>query len=151
MGKKQTEPLQEQKTIEEVLTGDTKRTHAQIVSRAPAVVTLGEATYEITPLVIAKSEAWRAEFANLFDQISGLLQMDTTKPVEMIYAAKKLIKDMPADLYEMVFAYSEPLQKVRDKIREEATDEQMYEAVKVVLRMTYPFAAALESAIKLAG
>ena len=114
-------------------------------------VSLGGQTYEIQPLPIRKSRAWREKLQGPFTQLVDVLA--SASKIELTDGAQlgRLISIVQSTLLgsvdlvlDLLFDYSPALQADRERIEEYATDDEALDAFLEVLKLAYPFGGFLE-------
>lgn len=125
-----------------------ERTEADIIAEKPEVVTLAGKTYEIKPQKVRENLDWRQKCGILSGKLvagfEGLKEGDDVKVKDVLKDVMPLVFGEGFDVAtEMMFAYSEELKADEEKIRADATDEEMTNAVFVCFRFGYPFFKAM--------
>jgi hypothetical protein len=122
------------------------RTEDQILSQAPLEVTLGSEKYQIKVLTILKQQAWRkslsAEFSSMLNGYS-----ESADQQRVSHGLAVALTDFPEKIAELVFSYAPYLPK--DKILDEATEEQLAAAFSVIMSVAFPFLAQLGTVTQL--
>lgn len=114
------------------------RTEAEMISKAPIKVKLGDKEYKIPVLTILPSREWRIK---LNDELAGIVE--AFKPVENADStafgrglASALI-GFPEKMADLVFAYAGALLP-KEEILKEATEEQIGTAFSAIMEVAYP-------------
>jgi hypothetical protein len=131
-----------------------KRTEDQIIRKAPVEITLGEVKYSLKVLGINKAMAWRDSLTKAMSAIvSGFGQ--EAGAAALSGGLVNALLDFPEKIVSLVFEYSpEVLGPDREKIMEDATEEQFSVAFAAIMEVAYPFLAQLgtvTSALRAAG
>lgn len=121
--------------------------------RQGVTVTLGGEAYEIKPLAMGPSRAWRDSlgepFARLIDAMQGAtaLELDDLQGIGQLVDVLKTVLMGSIDLCEdALFAYSPALEADRERILAEAYDDEAMAAFIEVLKLAYPFGGILKLA-----
>lgn len=122
-----------------------ERSEADIISRAPVTVKLGEHEYPIRPLPINKARAWREKLVEVMKSIVADMGA-TAEPENMGPAMTASLIAFPEKVSDLVFAWAPELNK--ELILEEATEEQMAAAFTVIMVFAYPMLAPLVLALR---
>jgi hypothetical protein len=122
-----------------------ERTEEQIFSKAPITVTFGSESYDLKPLSINKAREWRSQLLTTMKKVVGDMSAEQT-PTSFGPALASSLVAFPELVAELVFAWAPELPK--EKISDEATDEQLAEAYKAVMVVAYPFLAPLVLSMK---
>lgn len=124
------------------------RSEDDILSQTPLKLKLGETEYDVKILNITKTRIWRNQLTEAMSKIFAELGARAT-PVNMHGGLGAALINFPETLEELVFAYAPDLPV--EKIREEATEEQMAAAFSRVMVVGYPFLAQLALLTKATG
>lgn len=122
-----------------------ERTEADVISKAPVTVKLGELDYQIKPLPINKARVWRERLVEVMKTIVADMGA-TPDPENMGPAMTASLVAFPEKVAELVFLWAPELNK--ERIMEEATEEQMAAAFTAVMVFAYPFLAPLVLALR---
>lgn len=117
------------------------RTEEQKVAQAPIEVILGGKKYNIAPLVIRDSRAWRAK---VVEPISSLPAYEgvTTENTELFgKAINAMLVQMPDKVIDLFFDYARDLN--REEIEAIATDSEIAKAFEQVVDVAFPLANSL--------
>lgn len=125
-----------------------ERTEEQILSKAPIKVRLGDEEYDIKPLPIMKAREWRSTLVETMRGIVGDMAAEQCRE-NVGPALTAALCGFPDKVAELVFAWAPQINK--EKIMEEATEEQMARAFSAVMVMAYPFLAPLVLVTKVVG
>lgn len=117
-------------------------------------VTLGEKEFEIKPLTIRKSKAWRVAFTDALQGLVGPLvniageefSGDTVEP--LIEGVKGILINSTDVVLELLYAYSPALEKEREWIEENAYETEAFAAFMEVLKLAYPFVTAGQTLVQ---
>ena len=120
-----------------------ERTDAVKLNREPIIVTLGGVEYAIRPKPISKSRAWKAKSKVVIDDFEGLMNVDWTKTQDALPVLKDFIYETLDDLIDLVFEWEEDWPK--ETILDNATEDEMVDAVMGVLQLAFPFLLKLKS------
>lgn len=123
-----------------------KRTEEQAVSMAPIEVVLGAEKYSIRLLNINPQREWRTKLHNALFPILDSFQAPTLQKALEGGLTSALLK-FPDAIMDLVFEYAPYLPK--DKIMEEATEEQMACAFSEIQSVAYPYLPQLTTATQL--
>jgi len=126
-----------------------KRTDEEKVCRAPLIVVFGGKEYEVAPLVIRDSRAWRQELVGTLSELPKYAQATTDKPDEFKVAIEALLISMPDQVVDLFFRYAKDLD--RDEIEGIATDDEMATAFGQVVKVAFPLARGLVGAMEVLG
>lgn len=109
-------------------------------------VMLGGAEYDIQPLSIRKADSWRKELAGPFSSIVEAMEQSSQVEINDLTGVADVVRSMAATILaspeiirELVFKWSPALAADRDRILDEAFDEEIFEAFLICLRLAYPF------------
>lgn len=116
-----------------------ERTEEQIVAMAPLVVILGGEKYDIPPLVIRDSRAWRQKV------VPFLTPLPKKKGEGYDVALKEILVTMPDTVLNLFFDYAKTLD--REKIESVATEAEVLEAFSQVVAVGFPLSKSLSRAI----
>jgi hypothetical protein len=120
------------------------RTESDMIAKSPIKVMLGSAEYEIHPLPIKKARAWRTQLNEIMAEVVEPMQQENMDGLGPALTAA-LIK-FPDKMLQLVLAFQPSLSK--EKIEEEATEEQITVAFNVAMRFAYPFLAPLQATLQ---
>jgi hypothetical protein len=121
------------------------RSESDMIAKSPVQVTLGDVNYDIKPLPILKARKWRTLLAATMNELVGTLQENQSKD-NMGPALTAALVRFPEKMAELIFEWSPELPK--DKIIEEATEEQLSVAYSKVMQFAYPFLAQVQTTIQ---
>ncbi len=122
------------------------RTEEQILAKAPIVVTLGGAEYNISPLVIRDSREWRRKVIALLAPLPGMVNVTTDDPENFGNVLTQMLVTMPDQVLDLFFEYAKDLN--REEIESKATDEEMSKAFEEVVKAAFPLAESLPGVMK---
>lgn len=115
-----------------------------------ATVTLGGQSYEIRALPIRQSKAWRAKLEGPFSELSNALEGAGSIELSSGGDIARLVRTLSGTLIgsidtllDLLFAYSPELAADRDRIEDNAYDEEALDAFTEVLKLAYPFGQLL--------
>ena len=126
-----------------------ERTDTDIIAEKPEIVTLAGKEYEIKPQRVVANLAWRQTCGELSKELVGKFKdFNKTKGEEQ---EMLLLKEFVPFLFgegldlgvKMMFDYSSDLKADEEKIRAEASDEEMVNTVIVCFRFGFPFLKAM--------
>ena len=113
-------------------------------------VVLGGKSYEIKPLTLRESRAWRQQLNGPLAEITtalkgaGEIQVtnggDLAAVLEILSSRVVLAPDL---IFELLLAYAPGLKADIESIEETATDAEVMAAFTEVLRLAYPFGQLL--------
>lgn len=105
-------------------------------------VTLGTEKYRIECLKINPQRAWREK---LSVELAPLVQTfnKTADQKSFVHGLAGALIDFPEKLADMVFAYAPNLAEKKEKIFEEATEEQLAIAFSNIMSIAFPYLAQL--------
>lgn len=118
--------------------------------RAPIEVMFGEKKYEIKPLRILKSVAWRKALIIKMAEVAGQLQQITGSDAAFLKGLGYTLIQFPDILCDLVFQYATDLP--REEVMHEdtgATEEQMAVAFGKILQVAFPFQGELKTVLML--
>ncbi len=115
---------------------------------------LGGQAYEIEKRRFNANEAWRQEVIALLDplleKVKGLSpDMEFNHPFELVELVRPLLFEVRGALravVDLLLAYAPTLQQDKERILEEAYDEELIDAFIVCLRLAFGFLAKLGNA-----
>lgn len=114
------------------------------------IVTLADQDYEIKALPIKRAKLWRASLEVPFAELSTTLE--SAGSIELSNGADiaKLVRTFSGTLLgsvdkmlDLLFEFSPELAEDRERIEEEAYDEEALNAFAEVLKLAYPFGRLL--------
>lgn len=117
-------------------------------------VTLGGRTFDVKTLPVKKAKSWRERFSQPLNDLSA--QVETIGSVEITSGAQisgfvKTLGNMlvrsPDLIADMLFEYSKELADARDWIEENSTDAEIMLAFTEVLKVAYPLAPLVKTAM----
>jgi hypothetical protein len=123
------------------------RTDDDRVRAAPLTLILGGQERLVKPLVIRQSREWKALLAESLGELSGLSfdnwvgEGGRVAPQGVKEALALLAVQVPEKLETLVFDYLKRADAATDTeaLRDLATDEEIVEALWLLLRVTFPF------------
>ncbi len=118
-----------------------ERTEEQKLIHAPITVVLGGKDFEITPLVIRDSRAWRAKVVEALSVLPSYAKTTTDNPELFATALEAMLVKMPDTVLDLFFDYAKGLD--RKQIEETATDAEMAKAFQQVVDLAFPLAQSL--------
>ena len=122
-----------------------ERTEEDIISKSPIEVTLGDQKYPLKPLSPNKAREWRTKLNETMFTIVGNMSADQTT-TNIGPAMTAALVAFPEKVQELVFAWAPELPK--EKLLDEATEEQFAWAYQAIMVMAYPFLAPLLLSMK---
>jgi len=115
-----------------------------------AMVVLGGQGYEVKALPMKQSRDWRKRLEVPFGTLAGALEgagsIELTNGLDIGRLVRTLSGTLIGSidlLMELLFAYSPELAADRERIEEEAYDEEALIALTEVLKLAYPFGVVL--------
>ena len=118
-----------------------QRTEEEKLTRAPITVILGGDKYEIAPLVIRDSRGWRKKVIELLAPLPEMVKTTSRNPKAFGDVLNRMLVTMPDQVLDLFFEYAKDLD--RKEIEDKATDEEMAEAFKEVVKVAFPLAESL--------
>ena len=117
---------------------------------SPIRVTMGGAgesgetrEYGVRELPIRKNHEWQKRFET---EILSLIEMEkNSSPSDNI---SQVIVKTPERMREMLFSYAPKIEKDRDWVLDNATDNQLVDALKEVMRLSLPFVYRMRELFK---
>lgn len=121
------------------------RTEDQKCTMGPSTVTIGESQLNIKPLTVTKQATWRDKMVAIMEPILVSFRAENT-PQSFANAYGTAIRNAPEVFATLVAEYAgtDP-----QKMKDEATPEQIVIAFQVIMEMAYPFAKPLETVTRL--
>lgn len=120
-----------------------QRTEEEILGQLPITVKFGEAEYKIKPLRIKKAREWRTKLIEEVTSISTMLQQDVSTSPVFIKGLAFVFLQFPEKMAELVFSYAPDLPK--DRIEDEASEEQLARAFGQIVQIAFPFLGELKA------
>ncbi|GAG91869.1 unnamed protein product [marine sediment metagenome] len=124
----------------------TERTEEQKVAQAPIVVILGGKEYSIAPLVIRDSREWRQKIVALIAPLPGIVGVNTDDADGFAAALTQLCVTMSDQVIDLFFDYAKDLNQ--EEIEAVATDAELRDAFKEVMKIAFPLAEAIPAAME---
>lgn len=123
------------------------RTEEEIIGQLPIRVRLGETEYEIKPLRILEAMKWREELSKAMGEVLGTFNTTGVSLADSLKSGLTgaLLK-FPEKILELLLLFAPNLD--RQKVLEEATEEQVNLAFSKVMTVAYPFLAQLGTVTK---
>ncbi len=112
------------------------RTEDEVVAKAPIEVILGGKKYEIAPLVIRDSRAWRKKAAPFRAALVRHASVDSDNPKEFEKTLVKLMGSRINETIDLFFDYAKDLD--RKKMERIATDLEVVNAFQEVIKVAFP-------------
>lgn len=113
-------------------------------------VQLGGQTYTIQPLPMKKARAWRQALEQPFGALVNVLENADTIELTNLGSIAGVVQAFAGTLVgsvdillDLLFAYSPELASDRERIENEAYDEEALAALVEVLKLAYPFGQVL--------
>jgi len=122
------------------------RTEEEKVTQAPLLIILGGREYDVKPLVIRDSRAWRAKVAKLIGGLPQYTKTTSDNPDQFKVAIEGMMSAMPDAIVDLVFDYARDLD--REMIEAVATDAEISVAFTQILEVAFPLARSLAEAVK---
>lgn len=113
------------------------RNEADMISKAPIKVKLGEKEYSIPILTILPSREWRIK---LNDEMAGIVDAFKPESVDGNVFGRGLASALigfPEKMADLVFAYAGPILP-KDEVLASATEEQVGTAFSAIMEVAYP-------------
>lgn len=118
-----------------------QRTDENILHREGIEVTLGGNVYSIFPKSISESRKWKLKAKPIIDELESVFNVDVNKTSDIVAAMKKLLFTTVDQWIDLIFEWERDLPK--QKILDTATEEEIIEAVYVVLKFAFPLVVQL--------
>ena len=118
-----------------------ERTEEEKLCKAPIKVVLGGKDYEVPPLVIKDSRAWRAKVSEALGGIPDFMAVTSDDPAAFKTAMDGMLVKMPNTVAELFFSYATGLD--REAIEAVATDTELATAFEEVAAMAFPLISSL--------
>ncbi len=118
-----------------------KRTEDQIVFMEPTAVILGGETYQIKPLVYAKSKVWKPKVVALWQKLPELVGVNSDDSDAFGAALQTMLVDSPEAVVDLFFEYAKDLD--RDEIEGKATELELAVAFQALVAVAFPLAKSL--------
>lgn len=122
-----------------------ERTDDQKLFHDPIVVEFAGKKYEIKPLPMKYSRAWRQKVHALITEYPKATKTSEGKPEEFGKAIENLMVTMPDALVDLFFDYAKDLP--RDEIEESGTDNEFLVAWGQVMEIGFPLLRGLVKTI----
>lgn len=126
-----------------------ERTEEEKVAQAPLSVVLGGKVYEIKPLVIRDSRAWRKKLSEEIESFAGFVGVDTSDPDRFRAMVNANLVSRPDAAIDLFFGYARDLP--RDEIESIATDQEIGTAFAEVLKIALPLAGGITPSMGIAS
>lgn len=114
-------------------------------------VLLGGKEYSIKRLPVRKSRVWRAQFNAKLDTIIGdILELTNLKALDMgdlsavVTAGKNAVIGLLDEALDLVCEYAPEIAQDRERIEEEAYDNEVVEAFERILGLAFPLGSLLK-------
>lgn len=117
------------------------RTEEEKILQAPIIVTFGGKDYEVKPLVIKESRAWRQKVWEIMVELPKTTKVSSAEPDKFEAALKSMLVSMPDQIVDLFFDYARDLP--REEIEEIATDIEMAKAWQQVAEVAFPLLPGL--------
>ena len=126
----------------------------------PTKVTLGGVAYELKPLPLRKARALREKITAIIENVSGTLsamdsvEISLTKMSDiggLIQSFGGTLAGSVDMLADWLFEFSAEIAADRERILDEAYDDEILRAFGEAIKMLYPFGGVLKSLDGLAG
>lgn len=118
-----------------------KRTEESKLFGEPVSVKLGGVDYDLFPLVIKKSRAWKKKVAALLSTLPELASTTTDDPDSFKNAINTLMLKTPDKIIDLFFDYAPNIP--RDVVEDNATEQELADAFKLIMEMAFPLVGAL--------
>ncbi len=117
------------------------RTEEEKLIQAPIIVTFGGKPYEVKPLVIKESRAWRQAVVKVLAALPRYAAVTTDKAPDFEAALNAMLVDMPDTVVNLFFQYAKGLN--REEVEAIATDAEMAKGFEQVVEVAFPLARSL--------
>lgn len=122
-----------------------QRSEQDILAKAPVVVRLGDDDYPIKPLPSIPSQQWREKLVGVLHatvmandkQLPEGVDVSAWLKDQLASSISLTLARSPEKLAQLIFEYAPDLPK--DKILENATDEQLNLAFSQIMQIAFPF------------
>lgn len=121
------------------------RTEEEKVAQAPLKLILGGKEYEVKPLVIRESRAWRQKLAKTLGMLPQYTGITTDTPDRFKEALDAMLVAMPDQVVDLVFDYARNLN--REEIEATATDSEIAHAFEQIVEVAFPLARSMVGAM----
>jgi hypothetical protein len=121
------------------------RTEEEKVVQAPLKIILGGKEYEVKPLVIKDSRAWRKKLASTLGVLPEYTGVTTDTPDKFKGALDAMLVSMPDQVVELVYDYARDLN--REEIEASATDDEVAKAFEQIVEVAFPLARSMVGAM----
>ncbi|HUT68928.1 MAG TPA: hypothetical protein VMW86_10340 [Dehalococcoidales bacterium] len=118
-----------------------KRTEEDKLLQAPLVMTFGGKSFNVAPLVIKESRAWRREVIDLLKELPKFAGATTDDADLFQSALNGLLVNMPDKVIDLVFSYCKSLD--RDEIESMATDAEVAAAFDKIVAVAFPLVSSI--------
>jgi len=118
-----------------------ERTEEQKLVQAPLRILLGGQQYEVKPLVIRDSRAWRAKLAQTLGMLPQYVNVTTDTPDKFGGAINAMLVAMPDTVLDLVFDYARDLN--REEIEGIATEAEISRAFEQIVEVAFPLARSM--------
>jgi hypothetical protein len=113
-----------------------------------SAVSLGGREYMVRPLPIRAASEWRAQFNARFSALTDLLanadriELNSAEDIARVVAiARDVLLTAPDVLFDLLCAFAPEIAADRERIENEAYDDEVIAAFAEVLRLAFPFGA----------
>ncbi len=121
------------------------RSEEDKLAKASIPMIFGGKTYEVSPLVIRDSRAWRKKLAEVIGGTSQHFGVTVENPELFGQALNVLVVANPDAMIDLVFQYAPELD--REVIEAEATEAEFSTAWAQILQVTFPLARSMMETI----
>ena len=128
-----------------------ERSEDDVITHAPVSIRLGGETYDVKPLTLLKSSAWRKQFVGVINEITQNTTVNVSTSQDLSNGLMVLLFTFPERVQELLFAYSPELESKKEHITEHATDEEMVVAMSRIMVVAFPFIGLLTTMRAAAG
>ena len=118
-----------------------KRTEEQKIFHDPIVVKFGGKEFEVNPLVIKDSRAWRKKVWEVIVKLPQTTKVSSAQPDKFEAAMESMLVSIPDTVVDLFFDYARGLDK--EEIEGIATDAEMAVAWKQVTEIAFPLMQGL--------
>jgi hypothetical protein len=121
----------------------TPRPDAEQVSRAPYTVALGSTIYQLKPLTIRASKAWKEQLRNVVGDLLDTASASADDMAEVMSQVERLLSSSDDMMLDLLANYDARIASDREQIEETATSLQAYTALMQIVRVEFPFLGSL--------
>lgn len=114
------------------------------------VIQIGGVDYEVPPLKIKPARIWRETLSSKFDVIvnamtgAGIIEVKDLKGIgELVDSLRGTLIGSIDTVFDLVCSYAPAIEKDRERIEEDAYDEEIIEAFTKILVLAFPLGKIL--------